>query len=352
MNKKFTALAVLALVLGMVSTVSADQTNSDNTVTANVTSTVALDVKPESLSYPGLEVGNLTDSSNRSFDGVSIANIGSEYIDRVWIESTEPNTRPFASGNPKAYNAGNFLVAKPQNQTGLAVRGDYDTFHFINRREFEGPSPPNFIEPADDGQLSNNVISGARFGDEWFFFDLMTTTDGSSPAEAVCSGGGGTSANLRIGKVSHTTEDLGTYDFTSDGGPDGIRWKEFDITSLNTGGYGITNSTVTFDFRAGSGTNQTYDILTGCKAAGFQENHIVLSKYNVNYNETSDLYTNGPGGTNYVFRASQTDTMLTPGDSFTVDLGMRVPRGVSAGQVTDGTLTVFAQSDNAAGPES
>ncbi|MFB6180615.1 MAG: hypothetical protein ABEJ93_01940 [Candidatus Nanohalobium sp.] len=346
MKNKVTAVVLVAVLFGMVATTSAvtSDESSSNTITANVTSTVAIDVKPEKLSYPGLEVGNRTTKSNRSFTGINIANTGSEYIDRVWVGHTAPNTRPFGSGDPKAYDAGNFLMIKPENKTGLDVRGDDNTFHYINRREFEDTSPPTFINKKKDTQSQPYVdqIGRIRFGDEWLFFDLLTTSDGST---TVCDGGGSPSADLRIGTTTHTPEKLGTYDFTNDGSKDGVRYKEYDITSLSNSKYGVTNSTVDLDFFR-SGENQTYSILTGCQAAGFQQNHIVLTKYNVAYNDSSNLYNNAPGAAiKYILRGSTASGMLQPGESFTTDLAMQTPRGVSAGQVSDGTLTVYATAD-------
>ncbi len=355
MNKKFTAVVLAAVTLGMIATVSADPVSDDentkNDVTANVTSTVAMDVKPEDLSYPDLTVGGLEENSNRSFGAVEIANTGSEYIDQVWLGTTYPDTRPFDTGNPKAYNAGNFMVVQPENQTGLNILGDTDTYHFVNRKEFADPNPPSFIRTPSGNinsqTVDENHVGQIRFGDQWFYY-TVPTADGDQ-----CSGGSGQVNRIRVGTTSHTQDKMGTVDFTDDGkAQEPVDWKTYAIDqTAGTSSYGISNTSVTFEFRSGSdySGNQTYDILTACDGTtGFDTNHIVLSKYNVNYNTTGDVVNDGTASTYVLSSTGNAQTMLKPGESFTLDTGMRTPRGVSAGQVEAGSLTVYATADDSA----
>jgi len=347
MNKKLTAITLVAITLGMVATTSAQDTSSSNEVTANVTSTVAMDVKPETLSYPDLTVGQVSTESNRSYGGVSIANTGSEYIDQIWLETSYPDTRPFGTGDPTAYNAGNFMTVKPESRDDIATQGDNETYHFVNRKEFEDSNYPNFIrtEPtdADGGDIGSNDVSDHqvgqfRFGDEWFYYDIPTGADDQ------CNGAGANSPDvIRIGQTSHTQSEDGTVDFRNDGTAGLDDYQEYSLSTTGTDAYGVTNNSVEFDFR--SGNNQTYDILTACTGnTGVSEPHVVLNRYNVDFNQTSDLTSTG-SISNYILDASAADAMLKPDQKFSVETAMNVPRGVSAGQVGAGSLTVYATAD-------
>lgn len=341
-----TAIAVVLVTLGMVATTSAQSsdTSSSNEVTANVTSTVAMDVKPETLSYPQLEVGNVTEESNKSYGGVSIANTGSEYIDQVWLETSYPHDRPFGTGNPDAYDAGNFMAVRPESRTDIATVGDNDTYHFVNRKEFADPNYPEFIRtPANGTTVSGNSVDNhhvgqMRFGDEWFYYDIPTGTDDR------CDGDGTNSPSvIRIGQTSHTQTQDGTVDFRNDGTDTLNDYQEYDISGTNSGDYGITSNSVTFDFR--NGASQTYDILTACPGNGdVQDPHVVLNRYNVGFNDTTDLGTSGTIS-QYILETTTAAQMLKPGQRFSVETAMNVPRGTTAGQVGAGLLTVYATAD-------
>lgn len=343
MNRKFTAITITLVALGMVATTSAQDTSSSNEVTANVTSTVAMDVKPETLSYPQLTVGEVSTESNKSYGGVSIANTGSEYIDQVWLETSYPDQRPFGTGNPDNYDAGNFMAVKPESRDDIATLGDNETYHFVNRKEFADPNHPSFIRTEATGNtigsssVENHHVGQMRFGDEWFYYDIPVDESG------VCNGGGSGPGVIRIGGTSHTQTEDGTVDFRNDGTQGLNDFKEFDLATTNSDEYGVTNNSVTFDFR--DDTSQTYDVLTACPAnTGVDEPHVVLNRYNTGFNATTDLTSSGTVS-NYILDASSAGAMLKPDQKFSVETAMNVPRGATAGQVGAGSLTVYATAD-------
>lgn len=343
MNNKITAFTILAFTLGMVATTTAvtSDTNSDNEVTANVTSTIAMDVKPESLDYPDLTVGQLEQQSDRGFSGVEITNTGSEYIDQVWLGTSYPDTNPFGTGIPGDYNAGNFMAVKPDNDTSLNIFGNDSVYHYVNRKDFADSNVPTTINtPDDDTQVGgvskkNDYVGQARFGDQWIYWYIPTGT------EDTCNGG---STEIFIGTSPSDQSEMGSYDFT-----DSSQYESYDIAATGSSRYGITNSSVTFNLENGE-SDQSYDVLTACNGNGDVQNpHIVMNKYNVGFNETTDLVSEGVE-TTYLLdvSSSRPEDMLQPDQSFTVETAMNVPRGVSAGEVGAGSLTVYATADTSA----
>ena len=161
-----------------------------------VTSEVRLDVKPERLNYPSVDVASRDVRSERNLTSVNLQNTGSEFIDNIWVDATQPDNDPFRQGTPdddsttqdnlvgSTHNAGNFITIRttPQDNTNLndsLLDPEENAYHFINRREFsyaslanDGPQTelsgskdqiPDFIvaDPADmtfvnfGGQMSN-----------------------------------------------------------------------------------------------------------------------------------------------------------------------------------------------------
>ncbi len=357
MKRKISAVLLAALVLGLVTSAASADSSSNNDLSANVTSTVAVDVKPEDLAYPSLSVGELQKTSNRSFPGVEIVNTGSEYIDQVWLETSYPHTRPFGDGSASAHDAGNFMVVKPEDSPNANIQGDKNAYHYVNRKEFSDSDYPNFINtPPTDGSVTingepvnNTHVGQIRFGQQWFYYMIPTTTGDQ------CTGGTNQISRIRVGTVPHTPDQMGTVDFTDDGldqttsGQDPAKkWTSVEITqSDSNSAYGVAGD-VTFNFKSGVGTyngSQTYDILTACDGASeFDTNHVVLNKYNIGFNSTVDLAQNGVA-TTYLLDTTVESSMLAPSQSFSLKTGMRVPRGTTAGQVDPGTLTVFANAD-------
>lgn len=144
-----------------------------------VTSSVELDVKPENLNYPNMDVGSRQVNSERNFVSLSLQNTGSEYIDRIWVESSTPSSDPFRTGESTgsstdggAHDAGNFMQVRPQTAEDTALNDSIyrasDAYHFINRKEFafgsktsggttngEWDQVPDFIEADPETDAMN-----------------------------------------------------------------------------------------------------------------------------------------------------------------------------------------------------
>jgi hypothetical protein len=236
------------------------------------------------------------------------------------------------------------MSVKPESRTSLATQGDNETYHFVNRKEFADDNYPSFIrtEPIGNTVSGNSVdnhhVGQMRFGDEWFYYDIPTGTDNK------CNGGGANSPSvIRIGQESHTQTEDGTVDFRNSGTETLSNYTTYDLSTTGSSTYGVTNNSVTFEFN--SGNDQTYDVLTACPGnSGSPTPQVVLNRYNVDFNSTSDLTSTGTIS-NYVLDAPAPDSMLKPGQQFSVETAMNVPRGATAGQVGPGSLTVYATAD-------
>lgn len=384
MKKQLATTAVLtALVLGMTFSGAAQTLEQDNQIqdsdkdnTTNqlsnidvtVTSTTSIDVRPTSLSFPNMDVGTQQDTADgpqddNEFGSISLENIGSEYIDRVWVGATSTTDDPFGTGLPGEYNAGNFLQVKPANSTSKAsVRGNTSTYHYVNRHDFANSwtdnvsDIPSYIEASPSQTLTSGAadtyVGRLRAGDEWYFYSIVT---GSS--NDVCDGSG--DAVLRVGNTSHTTSQFGTVDFTlaENGGP--RDWTEYEISSTS-GSYGITESTVQIDLNDEDATDKyrEYDILTSCdpEDAGLSKTdpHTIRTRYNVQAGDVEDITAVAAGDstgdtagtrTQFLLDAASAGDMLFPGESITVDTAVEVPQGVPTGGVSTGDLTFYVTSD-------
>jgi hypothetical protein len=384
MNRELTVSAVLALfIVGMAFSGAAQDGNTqvleDNNeinssdsdvyqnessnITVTVNSKTQIDVKPEELNFPSMDVGTQeveSSNGNNGFGALEIENIGSEYIDRVWVNATAPSSDPFGTGDPTNYDAGNFLQVKPSNESSkVSVRGNSSTYHFVNRYEFttawssSGGEIPSYIE-ADPSNIDNGGTPSETYvgrlsaGDQWYFYVIAT---GSS--NDVCDGTG--SAIMRLGNTSHSPDQFGTVDFTESGPND---WREYEI-SQSTGDYGIVSGGPTSE--TGVRLNLTdsndnsfyreYDMLTACDTADFASSdpHTIRTRYNVQAGDEEDLTAGTETGsrTQFLLEAGSASpgNMLLPGEGLTVDTAVEVPQGVPEGGVQNGEVTFFVTSD-------
>lgn len=334
-------LLALATVIGMASTVSAADVNDTETtnVTVTVNAETALDVKPDDLQYGSANVGTLVNNSDRGFDAVKVENTGSEEIMQVWLETTKPSTNPFGQGSATAHDSANFLKVKPRDATPTAIVSDETDYHFITRAEFFEDKMP-LIQTGSDWNSAGfgDFLTGRmRFGNDEFNYVLA-----KKDAASACTGSNNPSAKIRIADTPNTPSNLGTYDF-SDSGSD---YTEYNITTAGQTPYGITQSTVTLSMT--DGDTEDYDILTACNngntAADFDEEHILLNRYDIQAGESDDLQTTDGSATEQIFRSSSTGNDLSPGSRFTLDVAVQVPRGVPAGTLSEGTMSILAQT--------
>ena len=384
MKKQLATTAVLtALVLGMTFSGAAQQTleqennitdsDKDNTTNQNsqidvtVTSTTSIDIRPTSLSFPSMDVGTqetIADGpqDENEFGSISLENIGSEYIDRVWVGSTDTTDDPFATGLPGEYNAGNFLQVKPANSTSKSsIGGNTSAYHYVNRHEFANSwddnqsDIPSYIEadptqvlPSTDAQ--DTYVGRLRAGDEWYFYTIVT---GSTNDQ--CDGNG--NAVLRVGNTPHTSSQFGTVDFTATENGGTGDYSEYTIQTTS-GAYGLTASTVRLDLNGGDKYRE-YDILTACSdsnglgSVSETDPHTIRTRYNVQAGGIEDLTASADGDagdnagttTQFLLDAGSSSNMLFPGESMTVDTAVEVPQGVPEGGVSQGDLTFYVTSD-------
>lgn len=374
MNKKLATAMVALMTLGMVASVAAqganlegtntpdgDDTSADESsnVEVGVSSTTSIDVRPESLTFTGLEVGSqVTEETTGTniFGSLTLENIGSEYIDQVWASASSIDSDPFGTGDPNNYNAGNFLQIKPANATDGGVKGDDSIYHYVNRYEFanswsnSSSEIPPYIEAdptqvLSSGDAQDTYVGRIQAGDEWYFYTIATGTSNN-----VCDGSG--NAVLRIGNSVHDSSNFGTVDFTNGGPGD---YTELGIQTTS-GNYGLADATVNVDVDGGS-TTREYDILTQCDTAdsSASDPHIIRTRYNVQAGGIADLTETGGGGSDtagstaqFLLEAGGASENLLPGEHLAVDTAIEVPQGVPQGDVQSGSITFYVTSDDSA----
>ncbi len=383
MKKKLATTAVLtALVLGMTFSGAAQGTDLEDTntpnendtslnegsnINVNISSTTQIDVKPNSLSFDNLDVGTQTTTENTGdnrFGSFSIENIGSEYIDLIWAQASRPASDPFGTGDPNAYNAGNFLQIRPADTTRGGVSGS-SNYHYVNRYEYANSwtssqgEIPSYIEAVpgetrSGGDPSDTFVGRIQAGDEWYFYTVVPAS-----GESTCDDSG---ADLRIGNERHSSNLFGTSNFTAanqnDGGATG--YTQYDLESTN-GEYGLTQSSVSLDFDIDddgtTDTTRSYDFLTVCDTSGNvdeSEPHVIRTRYNPQAGDIPDLTQNATGdagdnsGTQvqFLLDAGDASENLVPGEHIQVDAAIEVPQGVPEGGVSTGQLTFYVTSDD------
>ncbi|MFB6245369.1 MAG: hypothetical protein ABEJ03_03400 [Candidatus Nanohaloarchaea archaeon] len=383
MRKKL-SIAVLAIAtMGMVSSSAAQITTdaqNETDVNVSIDSTVAVDLHPREIDYTDLSVGthpldpeNVTDEG---YSAVDLENTGSEYIDRIWIDSTKTPGFPWGTGDEANYNAGNFLMVSPSNQSGL-LQGSTDEYNYVNRVEYgtyNDTEKPSYINAPDDGTYetttgttsANDVATGRfRMGSQEYWWAIpMQSSD-------QCDGSG-TFSTLLVQKQPHNSTSTASVDFTDDAsGFDDIPGRDYElynITSLGSTNYGITETGptdgeagVTLEaYRNGQETNRTYDVLTKCDTdstsgvSATDSIEVIRTRYNVRATGANNLATatgtsgSGAPATQFLLNTDTDSEMLKPGAFVTFDIAMEVPRGVPEGIVNQGTLSVLVRADESA----
>lgn len=339
-----TAFLVLALVVGMASTVTAETQDDNETTDVNVTvaSTTALDVKPDQLTYTDVAVGDrqtVTDNDH-GYESVKVENTGSNDIQRIWMNTSFPNSNPFGQGSVSAHNSANFLQIKPLGDETY-IRGNNSTYHYVQRYEYFQDNSPL----VDLGSFSSSYdavdVGRIRAGNNEFYFAL-----------GYDSGSCDTGSELRIGDTPTTPTSIGTNNFDSSNSDD---WTAHNISTTVGTGYGITNESISLaldgsvDGISGDET-QEYDVLTKCDGLSNvapSEPHIILTRYNVEAGNADNLEPTVAGGSGDVVTEvwrSTGSSSLSPGQSFEVDAAVHIPRGVPDGDITEGVLTVYSQA--------
>ncbi len=344
-------LSIIALS-GSAASITSDA-NETTDVNVTITSEVAIDVEPNVLQYSSIDVGTQQTVTDRNFGGVTIENTGSEYIDKVWVNASVPQSRPFGTGRPTNYDAGNFLQIRPRMNTTGVAGSSVGEYHFVNRREFgmpEGSVPTYIVAPASEVSFDSGatvsstggdvVVGRFRRGQEHIWF-IIASPDGST-----CDNSGNPTPGpmIRVGDTSSTPNRLGTVDFTDDNSGE---WTEYQIAENSASTtYGIANSAVTLQW-SNPNEDPRYDVLTTCDTTD-ENSNVVRTRYAIDYDGTTDLVTNGYQS-EYVIDAGVTaGNMLLPGGTVPLQTAIEVPTGVAEGQVELGTLNLVATANTTA----
>lgn len=344
---KAAAIVTFLTVAALATPAVGQDTEETTNVSVTVDSTTRVDLSPENLDYTdnsGVNPGNFDDTSDSGYNGVEIENSGSSNITNIYFNtshpgSVEPNStaRPFGTGGPSNYDAGNFIQLNPVQELGGGVAGS-DGYQYSSRLEFNESNELSYVQ-ADTLGDGNTRYGRYRAANESFFW-VISDVDGSSTTNGNnCDGNG--ASNLYVGFNAHSETQTGTVDF--DGGSAGTDYHEIDISPSSNSDYGRVNET---EFKAYEG-DKNYTAFTYCGTSaesGSDSTHVYFNKWEV---EDPEGDGQNPATTNsalsYILNAAsaENDNALQPGEHFTVKTRVSVPYGVATGSVEEGNLEVI-----------
>lgn len=373
MRKELTKVALtlgltVALAIGMTSSVTAQQ-QQDSNVTVEVSSDIAIDVRPSSLAYTSngeegaLDPGAKRRVSDEDFEHLELENIGSEPLDEIYMQSTMQANDAFADPNQN-HSTGNFVTVSTETAQGDAnidVPGliDLQNHHYINRVEYFEDSPPTYITTEEGDyergdsttfSVSETNIGRLRVGEAEYFFVVYSSSNNDDVA-------------MRVGNTPHTPTQLGTVDFSNSGGDytsydnmtddepntDVFRASGQDLVSFNssiyTGDQLISDGTASVSSTSVDGDSETetrsYNLYVDTS-----NDQVIRTKLNTDVSSPQDSWDASEtttGQQSYLVDAGNTESeALQPGENFPVDIGVQVPLGVDAETVEQGTVTVKA----------
>lgn len=349
MNKKALTVGLISafLVISMTSmAVAQDDPEESSDTTVEVSSDVALDVRPTDLSYTGVEPGSVSAVSDQDFTAIELENIGSEDIGQISAETTMPSAEPFATGEALSYDSGNFIQFSTDtvsDQDRLTEIREVRDFHYANRVDYHEDPEPSYIQNLEGEDINDALatdfnepeasVGRFRSGEQEYFYVVYFDA-----GESRCNGAGTTGdSELWVGTDAHDPTTLGTFDFTDDEVDDIEAAPISDLEESDE--YGIVTN---IDLGA-----ESYNALTYCDGTvdTGDQGHVVRPKINVEVENPETGTVTGEildGTQDYLLDVSTEDNSLRPGQSFPLDLRVQVPLGVAQGQVEVGTLTVLA----------
>lgn len=361
----------VALAIGMTSSVTAQQ-QQDSNVTVEVSSDIAIDVRPSSLAYTSdgdegaLDPGAKRRVSDEDFEHLELENIGSEPLDEIYMQSTMQANDAFADPSQN-HSTGNFVTVSTETAQGDAnidVPGliDLQNHHYINRVEYFEDSPPTYITTEEGDyergdsttfSVSETNIGRLRVGEAEYFFVVYSSSNNDDVA-------------MRVGNTPHTPTQLGTVDFSNSGG-DYTSYDNMTDDEPNTGVFRASGQDlVSFNSSIYTGDQLISDggaSLGGTSVEGDSEtetrsynlyvdtlnDQVIRTKLNTDVSspqdsgDTWDASETKTGQQSYLVDAGNTESeALQPGENFPVDIGVQVPLGVDAETVEQGTVTVKA----------
>lgn len=377
MKKELTiGLLVAALTIGLASTATAQEETSD--VDVEVSSDVAIDVRPSALDYTStddfdaLNPGAERRVSDEGFEHIELENIGSESLDEIYAQATMHDEDAFANPD-NDHNTGNFVTVSTETATSesydIGGLNDFEEHLHVNRVEYYEDNPPTYLSTLEEGDtivddgdadlFDVDDIDVARYrvgGAEYFVVVYSDSNNGEVAA--------------RIGDTPHTSTELGTVDFTNEG-TDYTQEDGLETENPTADVFRITGQDlVSFDeneFEGGSLINDGNADL-GDSELDEEDDSTEVREYNLyldqdfgqtirtNLNVALDspqtdeegdpewsLSEETTGAQTYIVDASNDENdALQPGENFPVDIGVQVPLGVDQTTVTPGTVTILA----------
>jgi len=311
-RKLFFVFLILLAFAGFASAQAGPVANDseDAVVSVWISSVTWVNIDPDSLSYSGLTPGMETTASLEvsKYWAIEIENIGSQNITKLWANTTFETTRPWGSGDPTRYNAGNFIL--------LTANSTDSNLYFVNRVEYNESDVLVYLkDPEGDMPVTGWVPGRFRNSSNEYFWMVQNP--------ATLGRGCNESTSIRIGTVPHTRTQTGTVDFQA--GP--------------TTNVGLTTGTAP--------TANEWAI--GSVTAGAAPGYCVAVKYDCSQVWFYHWNMDAPGATNaactqakYLNTAtSRSVGSLAPGAYFASNVTLRIPYGVAQGNIT-GVLTIMA----------
>jgi hypothetical protein len=320
MRNMKTKMLLLMLGLLILPVVYAQGSDTD-TVTVRVTVAPAtyVDISPDEITWtnvnPGQGPEEYPDLINYTFE---IENVGSNNITRIEAWNTVPSENPFASGVPTKYVATNFLVID-LNESNLAAfqASAPRRFRYAVRREYNDSTTweLRYLE------LPGGVTSVGRFrlDNNEFFWAIVPNSTGGCGVNGTANDG----PKIYLGETPHNYTDLGDVDLTDNYVDIGT------LVSYEEYGYSCV------------------DVTSFTTAPAELDEYMIYISPDCSYVELVEWYVSRDSNDHcladeYLWSKIAGDGDLEPGDSFSVDLAIRVPWGVVEGSVTPGTLTIKA----------
>jgi len=354
------ALVVAALGIAAASAPamaqSSDSESSDVSVTVESTTTVNL--APDSLAYTnssGVTPGSSDDTSDNGYEGVEVENTGSVNITQVFFNTSHPgpanpgsttfteSDRPYATGSPSKYDAGNFVELEPVQELDGQISSDAsEGYQFASRLDFNVSNDLSYVDEDvdDDSSTTDERYGRIRMANESFFYVIDNAEDDTSNAGNGC-GGDGTST-FTLGDNPQSDTQTGSVDFTASGDQ-----TQYTVTSSGSSNYGVVEQ-ATFQTFEG---NKDYTVYTWCgksnQGTGDNTTHTLTNQWEV-YDPEGDgdeIDTSvGSREIERVINASSSGSELRPGEYFTTRTRVSVPNGVAEGSVGTGDLEVVVKS--------
>jgi len=290
-SKTFLPIIIaLALLVAPLVPVAAQEATTADTITVNVTvaPVAEITVVPEYLEWTNLNPG-----SAGSPQVVDVKNTGSVNVTNLYIYAstlTDEQTRPYGTGDPRNYSAAGVIVVSNESE---AIP------QFVGRIEW------NWTDSISNANF--DAINSVR---AWGFYK-------NTSFEYVWAVGNGTD-----GLCNNTGAQFAITD-TPDTGTTATRTP--------------TTENVAFD---GGDANFGYFSVSGRAAFGGENVCVAVATdcskiYVYKYDRRDGFSTCG----NSAFLTTNT---LTPGDIYKIYLNAFVPKGIPAGVLREGTLTIVA----------